>query len=106
MITLAMPATAKMKTVPSLGHCVTTPRQPCETAHHGVYKLIKRWALKSGVQVTGFCNHALRSTAAINALEHGAEITEVQEWFGHSNNISTTRLYDRRKMRPGRQPYF
>jgi integrase/recombinase XerD len=42
---------------------------------------------------------------AINALEHGSDIAKVQEWLGHSN-ISTTRLYDRRKTRPEDSPTF
>lgn len=71
----------------------------------GVYQMVKQWASKAGVHVTGFCNHALRSTAATNALEHEADIAKVQEWLGHSN-ISTTRLYDRRKMRPEDSPTF
>ena len=71
----------------------------------GVYKMIKRWAVDAGVHVTGFCNHALRSTAATNALEHEADIAKVQEWLGHSS-IATTRLYDRRKMRPEDSPTF
>jgi site-specific recombinase XerD len=40
--------------------------------------------------------HSLRATAAINALSHEAGIAKVQEWLGHAN-VSTTRLYDRRK---------
>jgi integrase len=32
--------------------------------------------------VNGFCVHSLRSTAATNALEHGADIGKVQEWLG------------------------
>lgn len=49
-----------------------------------------------GLNVVGFCVHALRTTAATNALEHAADIAKVQEWLGHAN-ISTTRLYDTRK---------
>ena len=71
----------------------------------GVYQMVKRWAAQAGVHVTGFCNHALRSTAATNALEHEGDIAKAQEWLGHSN-ISTTRLYDRRKMRPEDSPTF
>jgi integrase/recombinase XerD len=71
----------------------------------GVYQMVKRWASKAGVHVTGLCNHALRSTAATNALEHEADIAKVKEWLGHAN-ISTTRLYDRRKMRPEDSPTF
>ena len=35
--------------------------------------------------------HALRATAATNALVHNAHIAKVQEWLGHAN-IATTRL--------------
>jgi site-specific recombinase XerD len=40
--------------------------------------------------------HALSATAATNALDHEADIANVQEWLGHAN-IATTRNYDRRK---------
>ena len=33
----------------------------------------------------GFCVHALRATAATNALVHNADIAKVQEWLGHAN---------------------
>jgi integrase/recombinase XerD len=35
--------------------------------------------------------HALRATAATNALDHEADIAEVQEWLGHAN-IGTARI--------------
>jgi len=53
----------------------------------------------------GFCVHALRATAATNALAHNADIAKVQEWWGHAN-IATTRLYDRRQSRPVESPTF
>jgi len=37
--------------------------------------------------------------AATNALENKSDIGKVQEWLGHAN-VSTTRLYDRRKSKP------
>src|SRR5215471_2666337 len=55
--------------------------------------------------VHGFCEHALRATAATNALAHNADIAKVQEWLGHAN-IATTRLYDRRQSRPEESPTF
>src|SRR5437867_10488233 len=55
--------------------------------------------------VHGFCVHALRATAATNALAHNADIAKVQEWLGHAN-IATTRLYDRRQSRPEESPTF
>ena len=45
-----------------------------------------------------FGAHSLRATTATNALLHDADIAKVQELLGHAN-ISTTRLYDRRKSR-------
>jgi integrase/recombinase XerD len=47
--------------------------------------------------------HALRATAATNALDHQAGIAKIQEWLGHAN-IPTTRIYDHRKTRPGDSP--
>ena len=49
--------------------------------------------------------HALRATAATNALDHDADIAKVQEWLGHAD-IATTRIYDRRKMKPEDSPTF
>jgi integrase/recombinase XerD len=47
--------------------------------------------------------HALRATAATNALE--AEIAKVQEWLGHAN-IATTRIYGHRRTRPEESSTF
>ena len=55
--------------------------------------------------VGGLCVHSTRATAATNALEHGADIAKVQEWLGH-RNVSTTRLYDRRRSRAEESPSF
>lgn len=71
----------------------------------GVYKLVRKYAVKAGVAVDGLCLHSLRATAATNALEHQADIAYVQKWLGHAN-ISTTRLYDRRRSRPEDSPTF
>lgn len=71
----------------------------------GIYKMLKAYAAKSGIKVDGLCLHALRATAATNALEHAADIAYVQSWLGHAN-ISTTRLYDRRRSRPEDSPTF
>ena len=49
--------------------------------------------------------NALRATAATNTLDRGADLGKVQEWLGHAN-VSTTRLYDRRRSRPGDSPTF
>jgi site-specific recombinase XerD len=73
---------------------------------HAVYKdVVKKYARQIGVEPSTVSVHGLRATAATNALEHEADIAKVQEWLGHAN-ISTTRLYDRRKMRPEDSPTF
>jgi site-specific recombinase XerD len=68
----------------------------------GVYKLVRDYSARLGFEIGA---HALRATAATNALDHKAEIAKVQEWLGHAD-ISTTRLYDRRKSRPEESPTF
>ena len=66
------------------------------------YKLVRGYAKKLGAAIGA---HALRATAATNALEHEADIAKVQDWLGHAN-IATTRLYDKRKSRPEDSPTF
>lgn len=69
--------------------------------------IVKRYGNEVGIttDVRGFCVHSLRATAATNALAHGADIAKVQEWLGHAD-ISTTRMYDRRRWRPEESPTF
>jgi integrase/recombinase XerD len=43
----------------------------------GVHKLLAKYAGKVGIDVDGFGAHALRATAATNALEHDADIAKV-----------------------------
>src|SRR5579863_5269566 len=68
----------------------------------GVYKLVRQYSAALGFEIGA---HALRATAATNALDHQADIAKVQEWLGHSN-IATTRIYDHRKTRPEDSPTF
>ncbi len=73
-----------------------------------VYRhIVRKYGRETGIsaEVNGLCVHSLRATAATNALAHEADIAKVQEWLGHAN-VSTTRLYDRRKMRPEDSPTF
>jgi integrase/recombinase XerD len=73
-----------------------------------VYRnIVVKYGLDTGIsaEVNGLCVHSLRATAATNALSHEADIAKVQEWLGHAN-VSTTRLYDRRKTRPEDSPTF
>ena len=73
---------------------------------HGIYKdVVRKYARQLGLDPSAVCVHGLRATAATNALDHEADIAKVQEWLGHAN-ISTTRLYDRRKMKPEDSPTF
>ena len=67
--------------------------------------VVMHYAKRVGITVELFGPHALRATAATNALEHDADIAKVQEWLGHAN-ISTTRLYDKRRTRPEDSPTF
>ena len=73
-----------------------------------VYRhIVLKYGRQTGVsaEVIGLCVHSMRATAATNALEHGADIAKVQDMMGHAN-ISTTRLYDRRKSKPEDSPIF
>ena len=67
-----------------------------------VYKIVRGLLGGLGFEVGA---HALRATAATNALDHQADIAKVQEWLGHAN-IATTRIYDHRKTRPEDSPTF
>lgn len=69
----------------------------------GVYKLLAGYAVASDIDVAGFGPHALRATAATNALDNHADIAQVQVWLGHAN-IATTRMYDRRDLRSQDSP--
>ncbi|MGH7121183.1 MAG: tyrosine-type recombinase/integrase [Acetobacteraceae bacterium] len=68
----------------------------------GVYKLVRAYSAALGFEIGA---HALRATAATNAMDHEADIAKVQEWLGHAN-ISTTRIYDHRHTRPEDSPTF
>lgn len=73
-----------------------------------VYRnIVSKYGRETGInfEVNGLCVHSLRATAATNALSHEADIAKVQEWLGHAN-VSTTRLYDRRKSKPEDSPTF
>ncbi|MDD1016957.1 tyrosine-type recombinase/integrase [Pseudomonas rubra] len=72
---------------------------------NGIYTMVGGYAEAAGIDVAGLGVHGLRATAATNALEHEADIAKVQAWLGHAN-ISTTRIYDRRQLRPEDSPTF
>lgn len=68
----------------------------------GIYKLVRVYSAELGFEIGA---HALRATAATNALDNQADIAKVQEWLGHAN-IATTRIYDHRRTRPEDSPTF
>lgn len=76
--------------------------RPTGITADGVYKIVRAYSASLGFQIGP---HALRATAATNALDHQADIAKVQEWLGHAN-IATTRIYDHRKTRPEDSPTF
>jgi site-specific recombinase XerD len=67
--------------------------------------VVMHYARQIGIDPRSICPHALRATAATNALDHGADIARVQQWLGHAKT-DTTRLYDKRKSRPEDSPTF
>jgi integrase/recombinase XerD len=69
--------------------------------------IVMKYAKLTGIaaEAVGICVHSMRATAATNALSNEADIAKVQEWLGHAN-VSTTRLYDRRKSKPEDSPTF
>ncbi|MEQ8820972.1 MAG: tyrosine-type recombinase/integrase [Sumerlaeia bacterium] len=68
-------------------------------------EIVARYCREAGIAASGIGPHALRATAATNALDHGADIARVQAWLGHAD-ISTTKMYDRRGERPEESPTF
>jgi site-specific recombinase XerC len=80
----------------------TTGRLDKAITPDGIYKLVRAYSAQLGFEIGA---HALRATAATNALDHQADIAKVQEWLGHAN-IATTRIYDHRRTRPEDSPTF
>lgn len=71
-----------------------------------VYRnVVMHYCKRLGISAELMGPHALRAASATNALLNGSDITQVQEWLGHSN-ISTTRLYDKRRMKTEDSPTF
>jgi hypothetical protein len=66
---------------------------------------LKRPAWAPGIRAGRTLVVLLRATAATNALSNEADIAIVQEWLSHAN-VSTTRLYHRRKSKPEDSPTF
>jgi integrase/recombinase XerD len=67
-----------------------------------IYKLVQTYSAQLGFDIGA---HALRATAATNALDHQSDIAKVQKRVGHAD-IANTRIYDHRKSRPEDSPTF
>jgi integrase/recombinase XerD len=70
-------------------------------------KVVQRYGKNRGHhrRPAGICVHSLRATAATNALAYHADIAKVQGRLGYVN-VSTTRMYNMRRMRPEESPTF
>lgn len=79
------------------------PLNPASIYHEVVRYYGRQLGIKADRR--GLCVHALRATAATNALARGADLARVQGWLGHAD-IGTTRLYDKRDHRPEDSPSF
>ena len=98
------PVTAPTRTARCSGRSATTA--PASSTRRSRRTASTSWCAPTRAQL-GFeiGAHALRATAATNALDHQADIAKVQEWLGHAN-IATTRIYDHRRTRPEDSPTF
>lgn len=70
-----------------------------------LWRIVVYYGEKVGINLGGFGPHSLRATAGTDALEHGADLGEVADWFGHAS-ITTTRLYDKRSSEWRTPPTF
>jgi len=77
---------------------LSNPRGDGRISAQGVYtNVVRKYGEALGLAtMPWFGPHVMRTTAATQALEQGADLAAVQHWLGHAS-IQTTRGYDRRE---------
>jgi integrase/recombinase XerD len=63
-------------------------------SRQGVWAIVRRHALRAGLDPDAVSPHVLRHSAATHMVEGGADLRTVQELLGHAS-ISTTQVYTR-----------
>lgn len=68
-----------------------------------IWKIVRKYAIPARIEPRNFSPHALRTTAGTNAHKHGADLKDLQDWYGHAN-VSTTVNYIRSQPNPEDSP--